>query len=87
MRFEKCDFSKLKINRSRAVNLKLLDDFKKSRLECAEVLDISSKKPEYVATSLNNTIRRFKEEFVNIQAHSVQRRIYLVNYNLIEDRK
>lgn len=79
MRFVKCEMSELGITYKRTKNLAILDEFKKSGLECARLEEWTYKDACRGAGSLNKAIKHFK--FAGIRAFSRNGQIYLVKEN------
>lgn len=76
MRFVKCDLSEIGITYKKTKNLTILDEFRKSGLECARLEEWDYKNASCVAGSLNKTIKHFK--FAGMKAFSRNGQIYLV---------
>lgn len=79
MRFVKCEMSELGITYKKTKNLAILDEFKKSGLECARLEEWDYSTASCGAGSLNKTIKHFK--FAGIRAFSRNGQIYLVKEN------
>ena len=79
MKFEKYDIKNIGMHYKRSNNMKLLDDFKKSGLNCAVVTEFTTKNAFYCAASLQNTIKRFHSEYKGIVAISRNGSVFLIN--------
>lgn len=76
MRFVKCDLSEIGLTYKKTKNLAILDEFRKSGLECARLEEWNYTNACCGAGSLNKTIKRFN--FAGIQACARKGQIYLV---------
>lgn len=76
MKFVKCDRAEIGISYKKTKNLAILDEFKKSGLECARLEEWDYKNACCGAGSLNKTIKHFK--FAGVRAYSRNGNIYLV---------
>lgn len=76
MKFVKCDMSEIGITYKRTKNLTILDEFRKSGLECARLEEWDYKDACCGAGSLNKAIKHFK--MPGIRAFSRNGQIYLV---------
>lgn len=84
MKFEKYDIKNLGMHYKRSDNMKLLDEFKASGLKCAIVSEWTCKNARYCSSSIQQTIRRYENEYKNITCILRNDEVFLINEAVTE---
>lgn len=79
MKFEKYDIKNVGMHYKRSSNMKLLDEFKKSGLKCAKVTEWNHSKATFCSSSIQQTIKRYKEEYKDIVCILRGDEVFLIN--------
>ena len=79
MIFTQYDVSTINTRYPASCNIKLLDDFKKSGLKCAKVTDWTCKCASYCASSIQQTIKKKRNEYKNIICIGRRGEVFLIN--------